>query len=404
MILGVRICNFDVFDDDKCGILIEDSVALAKGEINEDQAIRFKNLNALIGRNQTGKTSFLMAMSFIKRSILTDVAKASELDGRPGFSKLLIDKNIPAEFDIFFRIKDKTSGKTKFLQYELVLEANEYGSPVVKSEKVLVSLRGENDIVVKTILDLKYGEGTILDNDSYRDTSITNEHQTALSVYGQIGDYVDISDLYHEIYRWFFCSFSNGEMATYYMEGNAPGGHKHLNSTGSNVQNVLTYMEQSDRVNYENTITRILNKIPAMQHKRSLPAILEESPDKLFMYLLLFSDKDPHSTIFIETPDKDLYHDMVDVLADEMRDFSIRNAYSQIIFSTHNPYIVENMAPKEIWVFTRDFANEENNNVEIKSAGSDPVVNALFKEGVGMGAIWYGGHLDGTRETEAIDE
>ena len=29
-----------------------------------------------------------------------------------------------------------------------------------------------------------------------------------------------------------------------------------------------------------------------------------------------------------------------------------------------------------------------------RCAGSDPLVNELFKQGVGMGAIWYGGHLD----------
>ena len=88
---------------------------------------------------------------------------------------------------------------------------------------------------------------------------------------------------------------------------------------------------------------------------------------------------------------------MVDVLADEMRDFTLLNPYSQIIFSTHNPYIVETMSPKEIWVFSRDYdeeTEEEAEDVKISCAGSDPVVTALFEQGVGMGAIWYGGHLD----------
>ena len=130
-----------------------------------------------------------------------------------------------------------------------------------------------------------------------------------------------------------------------------------------------------------------------MKHKARLPKTLEDSPDKLFLYLLLLRDKDPHTTIFIETPDKDLYHDMVDVLAAEMRDFTINNPYNQIVFTTHNPYIIETMTPKEIWVFRRSFGQDVG-DVSIVCAASDPLVEAMFKQGVGMGAIWYGGHLD----------
>ena len=89
----------------------------------------------------------------------------------------------------------------------------------------------------------------------------------------------------------------------------------------------------------------------------------------------------------------DLYHDMVDVLANEFREFTIRNRYSQIVFSTHNPYIVETMSPKEIWVFTRTFLRDDG-DVSIRCAADDPLVRELFEQGVGMGAIWYGGHLD----------
>lgn len=402
MILGIEIINFDVFDDDKCGMLIDDSIAASGGDKASD-ALRLRNLNALIGRNQTGKSSFIRAMSFVKRCIIHDVAHASTLDGRPGFSKMIIDKTAPAGFKIFFRLKDKNTGKTKFLQYELFIEAGRFGSPKVKEEKITASRRVDGKIVKQDILDLKYGKGTVCFDDNCIDTSIEGDKQTALSVYGKIGTYKDICDLYHEIDRWFFCEFSSEEVSSYYADGNAPGGHKHLNSTGSNMTNVLEYMRQTDPEGYEKTIASIRDRIPAMKKKKTLPSNLEGSHDKLFLYLLLLSDRDPHSTIFIETPDRDLYHDMVDVLADEMREFSIKNPYSQIVFSTHNPYIVESMSPREIWVFSRDFGSEKDDGVKIKCAGSDPVVNALFDEGVGMGAIWYGGHLDEPGE-EAAEE
>ena len=404
MILGVEIINFEVFDMDRCGMLIDDSIEAANEPGKAMEAVRLRNLNALIGRNRTGKTSFIRTMSFIKRCIIGNVAKASTLDGRPGFSNMIINKDKPAEFKIFFRLKDKASGQTKFLQYELTIEAGKFGSPRVSEERIIKSEKADGKIEKQPILDLKNGKGIVCCDGISSDTEISDDKQTALSVYGKIGQFKDICDLYHEIDRWFFCDFSSGEVSSYYSDGNAPGGHKHLNSTGSNMSNVLEYMRKTDEAAYEKTIESIKKRIPAMKKKKTLPANLEGSHDKLFLYLLLLADRDPHSTIFIETPDRDLYHDMVDVLADEMREFSIRNPYCQIIFSTHNPYIVESMSPREIWVFSRDFGSEIDDGVKIKCAGSDPVVNALFKEGVGMGAIWYGGHLDEPGESESDED
>ena len=101
----------------------------------------------------------------------------------------------------------------------------------------------------------------------------------------------------------------------------------------------------------------------------------------------------PRPLICIETPDMGLYHDIVDLLASEFRHYSVRHPLSQIIFTTHNPYILESMSPHEVWIFKRE---EENscNLVNIECAGANPIVAELYKQGVGMGAIWYSGHFD----------
>ena len=263
------------------------------------------------------------------------------------------------------------------------------GSPVIMDERVLSSVRGEDgSIELKEIFE-----------NSEEARLVSDERVTALSLLGRLnGSDTPIKQIFDEINHWFFCAFSAEESSDYYSAGNAPGAHKHLNSEGSNVGNVLDYIKSLGDDIYEQLIDDINAKIPSLhKKKKNLPTNLQGSPEKLFKYLLLLRDPEPKTTIFIETPDRDLYHDMVDVLADEMRDFTLLNPYSQIIFSTHNPYIVETMSPKEIWVFSRDYdeeTEEEAEDVKISCAGSDPVVTALFEQGVGMGAIWYGGHLD----------
>lgn len=387
MILGVNIKNFDVFEDDMIGLMIEDSAQYA-GKAPSERGIRLRNLNALIGRNNTGKSAFIRALSFVKRAILTDVGKAATSDNRPGFMNLLIDKQKPASFRIFFRIQDPNTGKSDFLQYELTIGASSQGSPVIENEQVLSSVRKEDGSIQIEEVFTNSIDGRL----------VSDERITALSILGRLnGSDEPIKMLFDEINRWFFCAFSAEESSDYFSTGNAPGGHKHLNSEGSNVGNVLDYIKSLNDGTYDRLLDEINSKIPSMhKKKKNLPQNLQGSPEKLFKYLLLLRDPVPKSTIFIETPDRDLYHDMVDVLADDMREFTLRHPYSQIIFSTHNPYIIETMSPREIWVFSREYNEQsgEEENVQIRCAGSDPVVMALTEQGVGMGAIWYGGHLD----------
>ena len=392
MILGIEIENFDVFDKDKAGILIDDYLSDKDSGASVDA---FRGLNALIGRNSTGKTSFMGCMAFLKDTVTQGCAVASIIYGRPGFANMTPDINNPSVFRVFFKLRDK-NGKPKFIQYELSIVTNRFKSPVIDSEKVIAI--AEIDGVKKplTILNVKNGKGTIVnleDGSAGNTIGVEDEHLTALSLYGKLTGYSDYVLLYKEIYNWFFCSFSSEEQSSYYYEGGAPGGHKHLNSTGSNVGNVLEYIKMENEEEYERITTEIKDKIPNMKRSKNLPQALKESPDKLFLYLLLLRDSKPRSTIFIETPDKDLYHDMVDVLSDEMREYTMKNHYCQIMFSTHNPYIIESLSPKEIWIFERTFEKDDG-DVTIRCAGADPIVMEMFHQGVGMGAIWYGGYLD----------
>lgn len=393
MILGIEIQNFDVFDKDKAGILIDDLIA---GRESGSTSNPLRGLNALIGRNNTGKTSFMGCMAFLKDCITQGCAVASIIYGRPGFANMTPDISQPSVFRVFFKLEDKKTGEPKFIQYELGIVTSRYMSPVIDEERIIMAVDIEGEKKPLTILDMKGGEGNIINLEDVADKTnigVEDEHLTALSLYGKITGYRDFVSLYKEISGWFFCSFSSEEQSSYFYEGGAPGGHKHLNSTGSNVGNVLEYIKMKDEEEYERIVAEIKDKIPAMKRKKNLPLALKESPDKLFLYLLLLRDSNPRSTIFIETPDKDLYHDMVDVLSDEMRDYTMKNHYCQIIFSTHNPYIIESLSPKEIWIFERSFEKDDG-DVSIRCAGEDPLVMEMFNQGVGMGAIWYGGHLD----------
>ena len=117
---------------------------------------------------------------------------------------------------------------------------------------------------------------------------------------------------------------------------------------------------------------------------------------RLFTYLLMLEDPRPRPLLCIDNPDEGLHHESIDILAEELRAYSLRNPESQVLFTTHNPYLLESMSPDEVWVFERKplFPDKEADTARARSAGADPVVRAMYAEGVGMGSMWYSGHFE----------
>lgn len=402
MLLGIRIKNAKLFLDDRAGALLEDFLS---GHVSNGQSmsagispiIPLTNLNAIIGRNQSGKSSFFDCLSFVSDCVTKGCAEASVIRGRPGFSRLLSAGADRMEFDLMFLMSNghnPTLPDEYYLSYRFALIPDHNGKPSYDSEMVRYGINPQKEDNFTTVLDIHKGKGRVMFGEMMIDASIMDPGHSALRSYGNILQCAVLNALQREITRWFFCRFSNPKGNNGTKQQIAPGGHKHLNSDGSNVKNVLQYLENEDPHFYRRLMERIEEKIPAVgKVKDKLPDDFRDSPNRLFLYLLLLHDPMPRPLICVETPDLELYHDMVDVLSAEFRDYTIRNPYSQIIFSTHNPYILEAMSPKEVWIFKRA-EHEDADSVDIRCAGADPIVSEMYQQGVGMGAIWYSGHFD----------
>lgn len=399
MIEGIRIQNHTIFADNQVGILLGDlgqertnPDSLMSAGISPDFAL--SNLTAFIGRNATGKSSFFDALSFLSESTTLGCPQASTQKGRPGFGKLLHESGKPMTFECLFRMPNGDNRSLGvYVSYYARFDCDTYGRPYYSAEKVVrIAKTADGLSEPKTVLDLINGTGNVYCGGQMVEGGVSDKRYSALRSYGAIVTCPELSLLYRELSHWFFCCFS----CDHSKRGNgaiAPGGHRHLNAIGSNMENVLSYHQSEDPRKYQEMLERITSKIPSIRKSASsLPASFRKSPDKLFLYLLLLSDPTPRPLICIETPDMGLYHDMVDVLASEFRDYSVRFPFSQIMFTTHNPYILESIAPQEVWVFKRH--EEKTNQVSIECAGSDPIVAEMYRQGVGMGAIWYAGHFD----------
>ncbi len=395
MLLGIRIQNFGLFKDDCIGALLDDirktpgqsSLALQAGL---DVPHPLNGIEALIGRNHSGKTMFFSFLSFVQGAVIKGPASASTESGRKGFANLLLEKDQPVIATLCFLFKEEDKKQT-YCEYRLVIGSNVHGKPHFEEE--VLTLWREDMEEPKAILSFQQGKGFVLFKGEKMDGEMNDSQTSALHAYGAMKQFYYTNRTYREILRWFFVGFRKDQ--TFQIpEDVAPGGHKHLNSDGSNARNVLHYLKAEKPGEYKMIMSRLFEAIPGLREKNE-EAVLKhfKKPDMLALFLLLFSDPDPKPLILIESPDEGLYHDMLDILATEMRNYSIRCPGCQIIFTTHNPYILENLSPSEIWVFSRGEDTWED-QIDIRCAGSIPIVQELYDQGVGMGAIWYAGHFD----------
>ncbi len=62
----------------------------------------------------------------------------------------------------------------------------------------------------------------------------------------------------------------------------------------------------------------------------------------------------------------------------------------QLFITTHQPYFVDALSPKEIWVFKK----REDGFVTIQRASSNKTVQTMVEEGLPLGGLWHSDYLD----------
>ncbi len=397
MLLGIHLKHFGVLFNTQFGLSAQRlKNQLLAGTAPDDITGGIQPLTGLIGRNSTGKSALFEALGFISDCMHHGVQFASTHKGRGGFARLsTLGRHHEISFDLVMWYQSKNS----YLRYILTIGSDSHHRPYITEEKVTRiiaddSISGYSESI---LLELKQGEGRILEDGVLVETGVSDQKFPALSVYGSIRRYPELSFLNNQLQRWYLCSPENREAG--FVSGES-GGHKHLNESCDNIRNVLEFYRNEHQDEYHKMMKKISRHIP--DGKRIDDAFLDGEVTsgslRLFTYLLLLEDPRPRPLICFEEPDSGLYHDMVDILAFEMRDYTLRNPGCQIMFTTHNPYILESLRPEEVWVFERPAGGgrtqDEHYMTHARCVGADPLVEAMYKQGVGMGSMWYGGHFD----------
>ncbi|MBF0097249.1 MAG: AAA family ATPase [Magnetococcales bacterium] len=418
---GIRIKNYRALRDITLGKLW-----------NQQQDEPLTPLTVVIGKNGAGKSSLFDAFGFLGDCLRVGVEEACDLQERGGFQRLCSQgmHHEPIEFEIYFREK---SG-ARPITYELAIHLDQRGRPAILRERLRQRRKGQKRGYPFSFLYLNEGKGfvwtgvenlaseefeTFLEKGTFdreklqesadkRPVELVDRRIPGIVTLGALKEHPRISQLRHFLGGWYLSYFSPNAA----REVSKAGSQKHLNPSGSNLGNVVQFLEREHSASLKRILKQIAEKIPdivSINHYRdeisknlyllfrsrsfAEPFTHYQMSDgtlKIFAYLLLLHDPEPPPFLCIEEPENGLYHKLLEVLAREFRDYAEKPTGTQLFVTTHQPYLVDALDPKEVWVLHK----EEDGFARITRASAMRFVKEMVQEGQPLGALWYSNYLE----------
>nr|WP_319375519.1 AAA family ATPase [uncultured Methanoregula sp.] len=397
---GIRIKNYRALQD----------VTLGRTFENRENAPLSKFI-AVIGPNGSGKSALMDALGFIGDCLRTNVEEACDKPHRGGFERLRTQgQKGPIEFELYFR-QDQNS---RPISYSLHINLDKSGHTVVVYERLRQRRKGQTIGKPFSFLEIKKGKGSAWagrgSDKEEENTSVAiklnDTRYLGITTFGNLSEHPRIVA---------FRTFLEGWYLSYFVPNLArilpvAGAQKHLSQSGDNLANYLQYIERTDSIKFDKMLDRIARYIPGIQkisHKRTddgrlllefndkgyqNPFYQQDMSDgtlKMLAYLLLLEDPSPFPLIGIEEPENGLHHQLLEPLAQTMKNYSVDKNGPQIIITTHSPYFIDALTPKEVWILEK---NEKGVSTAVRAADIK-TVKELFDEGIPLGSLWYSDHF-----------
>lgn len=402
---GFRVRNFRALRDVTLGKL--------SGEQIGEPLTPF---TVVIGKNGVGKSTLFDAFGFVADCLATDAETACDMKQRGGFERMRSKGvNEPICFEIYYR----EAQNERPITYELAITLDQNGRPFILSETLKQRRRGQRYGRPFPFLRLEHGKGTVWageeavgddqeEGNSSSPVELTDPRELGISTLGTLKEHPRIRK---------FRDFLKGWHLSYFYPDAArslptAGPQRHLNVHGDNIGNVVQFMEREHKDRFKSILDRIAGKIPGISRidtkvtddKRILlrfndgafgdPFFAQQMSDgtlKMFAYLLLMEDPDPPPFICIEEPENGLYHKLLEALAREFRAHATgRKNAPQVFVTTHQPYFVDALSPKEVWILEKGLDGFS----AIRRVSELEVVRNLVAEGLPLGGLWYSDYLD----------
>ena len=423
---GIRIANYRVLKN------------LTLGKLWNTQRVQpLTPLSVVIGKNGVGKSSLFDAFGFLADCLKLGVEEACDARGRGGCERIRSQgSDGPIEFEIYYR----EERRARPITYELAIDRDDSGRPYASRERLRQRRKGQSHGRPFSFLVMNDGRGVawtgqaegqqideVVDRESVLEmlldrierrltgeeraetefVELQDRRKLGIATLGALKQHPRISSFRQFVEGWYLSYFTPDAARGLPLAG----AQKHLNIHGDNLGNVVQFMEREHRERFKGVLNRIAGRIPGIDRVDT-----EQSPDgrlllrfndkgfddpfyaqqmsdgtlKVFAYLIMLEDPEPPPFICIEEPENGLYHKLLEILAEELREHATgRKGAPQIFVTTHQPYFVDALQPDETWILEK----QANGFARIFRASDDKIVSSMVTEGLPLGGLWYSDYL-----------
>lgn len=365
-----------------------------------------------LGANGSGKTTFFEVFGFLSDALKNNVSSA--INKRGGYNEVVSrNKKGNIEFEIKFRNTEEDGSLSPLITYSVEIGRKDKKIVIVKE---LLKYRRGNRGQPWHFLNFSEGQGSAIKNEEdYGKEGAKEEREEqqldspdilAIKGLGQFQKFKAISSFRKLLEGWYVSNFQINSAQTVMDTGVS----EHLSKSGNNLAQVTKYMHDVYPDIFKEVLNKLKERIPGIESVKSVetedgriilkfqdgsfkdPFIARYVSDgtiKMFAYLIMLHDPNPHPLLAIEEPENYLHPDLLIELAEELRIYSKRGG--QVFISTHSPEFVNALKIEELfWVTKNDGYSK------ISRAKDDELINSLYKEGDLLGYLWQQKYLKGS--------
>lgn len=375
--------------------------------------VELKNLPSLaifVGANGVGKSTLFDVFGFLRDALRNNIKQALAVRG--GFKEVISrgEKGY-IEFELQFRLK--IASKERLVTYQL--EIGEENSKPFIAREILKYKRGPYGKPFH-FLNFSKGEGYAITNEEdfdKPDEELTRESQKlgspdilAIKGLGQFEKFKAANAFRVFIENWHVSDFHISEARPSRDAGYA----EHLSPTGDNLPLVAQYIYENHKDIFEKILEKFKTRVPGVKYVRAEttqdgrvvlqfqdgsfkdPFIAKHVSDgtiKMFAYLILLYDPNPHPLLCVEEPENQLYPTLLEELLEEFRSYAKKGG--QVFVSSHSPDFLNGATPEETFWMVK-----ENGFTSIYHASDFKEIVELYKAGEKMGYLWKENYFRGS--------
>lgn len=363
--------------------------------------------SVLVGENGVGKTTLFDVFGFLRDCLKDNVRTA--LARRGGFRETVSRGQENQAIEIELKLRMKLSAGWRTVNYSVAIDDAVPGPRVARENLRYTRFGGGKPY---DFIRFENGQGTAIRNEADLSEGHDEERETqklespdilAIKGLGQFERFEAAAQFRRLIENWHVSDFHIGAARASQDASYA----EHLSPEGENLPLVTQFLYERHRSIFDDILGKMAKRVPGLSRVEAEQTVdgrivlrfqdgsfkdpfvarfVSDGTIKMFAYLVLLHDPQPHPLLCVEEPENQLYPLLLGRLSEEFQDYARRGG--QVFVSTHSPDFLSSVPLESIFVLAK-----ERGFTKVTKAADIPNVREFVDAGDPPGALWRQGLL-----------